>query len=145
MKIRAEEIASVIRKQIEGYRTALDVADVGTVLEVGDGIARIHGLSRAMSSEMLEFENGVFAQVMNLEEDSIGAVILGDYLQIREGMSVRSTGRLLSVPVGDAVIGRVVDPLGQPLDGLGPIQTSARRPLEVIAPGIADRQPVKQP
>ena len=145
MKIRAEEIASVIRKQIEGYRTALDVADVGTVLEVGDGIARIHGLSRAMSSEMLEFENGVFAQVMNLEEDSIGAVILGDYLQIREGMSVRSTGRLLSVPVGDAVIGRVVDPLGQPLDGLGPIQTDARRPLEVIAPGIADRQPVKQP
>ncbi len=145
MKIRAEEIASVIRRQIEGYRTALDVADVGSVLEVGDGIARIHGLSRALAGEMLEFENGVFGQVMNLEEDSIGAVILGDYLKIREGMSVRSTGRLLSVPVGDALIGRVVDPLGQPLDGLGPIQAEKRRPLEVIAPGIADRQPVKQP
>ncbi|MFN8178363.1 MAG: F0F1 ATP synthase subunit alpha [bacterium] len=145
MKIRAEEIASVIRQQIETYRTALDVADVGTVLEVGDGIARIHGLSRAMAGEMLEFENGVFAQVMNLEEDSIGAVVLGDYLQLCEGMSVRSTGRLLSVPVGQALIGRVVDPLGQPLDGLGPIQAEARRPLEVIAPGIADRQPVKQP
>jgi len=145
MKIRAEEIASVIRTQIEGYRTALDVADVGTVLEVGDGIARIHGLSRAMASEMLEFENGVFGQVMNLEEDSIGAVILGDYLKIREGMTVRSTGRLLSVPVGEALIGRVVNPLGQALDGLGAIETGTRRPLEVIAPGIADRQPVKQP
>ncbi len=145
MKIRAEEIASVIRAQIENYRTELDVADVGTVLEVGDGIARIHGLSRALAGEMLEFENGVFGQVMNLEEDSIGAVILGDYLKITEGMSVKSTGRLLSVPVGDALIGRVVNPLGQPLDGLGPIQTSDRRPLEVIAPGIADRQPVKVP
>ncbi len=145
MKIRAEEIASVIRKEIESYRSTLDVSDTGTVLEVGDGIARIHGLSNAAAGEMLEFENGIFAQVMNLEEDSIGAVILGDYLEIREGMSVKSTGRLLSVPVGDAVIGRVVDPLGQPLDGLGPIQSNERRPLEIIAPGIADRQPVKVP
>jgi F-type H+-transporting ATPase subunit alpha len=145
MKIRAEEIASVIRREIETYRTSLDVADVGTVLEVGDGIARIHGLENAMAGEMLEFENGTSAQVMNLEEDSIGAVILGDYLAIREGMKVRSTGKLLSVPVGDAVIGRVVDPLGQALDGLGPVQSDATRPLEVIAPGIADRQPVKQP
>jgi F-type H+-transporting ATPase subunit alpha len=145
MKLRAEEIASVIRREIETYRTALDVSDTGTVLEVGDGIARIHGLSNAMASEMLEFENGIFCQVMNLEEDSIGAVILGDYLQIREGMSVRGTGRLLSVPVGDAVVGRVVDPLGQPMDGLGPIKSDTRRPIEVIAPGIADRQPVKQP
>ena len=145
MKIRAEEIASVIRAQIENYRTELDVADVGTVLEVGDGIARIHGLSRALAGEMLEFENGVFGQVMNLEEDSIGAVILGDYLKIIEGMKVKSTGRLLSVPVGDALIGRVVNPLGIPIDGLGPIQTTERRPLEVIAAGIADRQPVKVP
>ena len=145
MKIRAEEIASVIRAQIENYRTELDVADVGTVLEVGDGIARIHGLSRALAGEMLEFENGVFGQVMNLEEDSIGAVILGDYLKITEGMPVKSTGRLLSVPVGDALIGRVVNPLGMPIDGLGPIQSSERRPLEVIAAGIADRQPVKVP
>ena len=145
MKIRAEEIASVIRREIETYRTSLDVADTGTVLEVGDGIARIHGLTNAMAGEMLEFENGISAQVMNLEEDSIGAVVLGDYLSIREGMKVRSTGKLLSVPVGDAVIGRVVDPLGNPLDGLGPVQSDAMRPLEVIAPGISDRQPVKQP
>jgi F-type H+-transporting ATPase subunit alpha len=145
MKLRAEEIASVIRREIETYRTALDVSDTGTVLEVGDGIARIHGLSSAMAGEMLEFENGIFCQVMNLEEDSIGGVILGDYLQIHEGMKVRSTGRLLSVPVGDAVIGRVLNPLGEPLDGLGPVKSEERRPLEVIAPGIADRQPVKQP
>jgi F-type H+-transporting ATPase subunit alpha len=145
MKIRAEEIASVIRKEIESYRSTLDVSDTGTVLEVGDGIARIHGLSNAAAGEMLEFENGIFAQVMNLEEDSIGAVILGDYLEIREGMSVKSTGQLLSVPVGDAVIGRVVNPLGQPIDGLGPIQSNERRPLEIIAAGIADRQPVKVP
>jgi F-type H+-transporting ATPase subunit alpha len=145
MKLRAEEITSVIRREIETYRTALDVSDTGTVLEVGDGIARIHGLSAAKAGEMLEFENGIFCQVMNLEEDSIGAVILGDYLKVHEGMTVRATGRLLSVPVGDAVIGRVVDPLGQPIDGLGPVKSDAARPLEVIAPGIADRQPVKVP
>ncbi len=145
MKIRAEEITSVIRREIETYRSTLDVSETGTVLEVGDGIARIHGLRNAMASEMLEFENGIFAQVMNLEEDSIGAVILGNYLEIKEGMRVKSTKRLLSVPVGDALIGRVVDPLGQPLDGLGPIKSSTTRPLELIASGIADRQPVKQP
>jgi len=145
MKLRAEEITSVIRREIETYRSTLDVSDTGTVLEVGDGIARIHGLSNAKAGEMLEFENGIFCQVMNLEEDSIGAVILGDYLKVHEGMQVRATGRLLSVPVGDAVIGRVVNPLGQPLDGMGPIKSDAARPLEVIAPGIADRQPVKVP
>jgi F-type H+-transporting ATPase subunit alpha len=145
MKLKAEEIASVIRREIETYRTALDVSDTGTVLEVGDGIARIHGLTNAMAGEMLEFENGIFCQVMNLDEDSIGAVILGDYLQIREGMSVRGTGRLLSVPVGNEIIGRVLDPLGQPIDGLGPVRSGDTRPVEVIAPGIADRQPVKQP
>jgi F-type H+-transporting ATPase subunit alpha len=145
MKLRAEEITSVIRREIETYRSTLDVSDTGTVLEVGDGIARIHGLSNAKAGEMLEFDNGIFCQVMNLEEDSIGAVILGDYLKVHEGMQVRATGRLLSVPVGDAVIGRVVNPLGQPLDGLGPVKSDASRPLEVIAPGIADRQPVKVP
>jgi F-type H+-transporting ATPase subunit alpha len=145
MRIRAEEIASVIRREIESYRSTLDVSDTGTVLEVGDGIARIHGLTNAKAGEMLEFENGIFAQVMNLEEASIGAVILGDYLNIKEGMSVKATGRLLSVPVGDAIVGRVMNPLGQPIDGLGPIQTDGTRPLEVIAPGIAERQPVKQP
>ena len=145
MKIKAEEIASVIRREIETYRTSLDVSDTGTVLEVGDGIARIHGLTNAKAGEMLEFENGIFCQVMNLEEDSIGAVILGDYLKIREGMQVKGTGKLLSVPVGEAVIGRVVDPLGQPLDGQGPIKSDQNRPVEIIAPGIADRQPVKVP
>ena len=145
MKIRAEEIASVIRAEIEGYRSTLDVADTGTVLEVGDGIARIHGLSNAMAGEMLEFENGVMAQVMNLEENSIGAVILGDYLKVREGMSVKATERLLSIPVGNNVLGRVVNPLGETLDGLGPFDVEANRPLEIIAPGIADRQPVTVP
>ncbi|MBZ0267713.1 F0F1 ATP synthase subunit alpha, partial [bacterium] len=145
MKIRAEEIASVIRKEIESYRSTLDVSETGTVLEVGDGIARIHGLSSAMAGEMLEFENGIFAQVMNLEEDSIGAVVLGDYLELREGMSVKATGRLLSVPVGEAVIGRVLNPLGQPIDGMGPVQSNEERLMDVIAPGIADRQPVKVP
>jgi F-type H+-transporting ATPase subunit alpha len=145
MKIKAEEITSVIRREIEMFRATLDVSETGTVLEVGDGIARIYGLTNAMAGEMLEFENGIFAQVMNLEENSIGAVILGNYLDIIEGMKVKSTKRLLSVPVGNALIGRVVDPLGQPLDGLGPIKSDQNRPLEIIAPGIADRQPVKQP
>src|SRR4026209_835982 len=108
MKIRAEEITSVIRREIETFRATLDVSETGTVLEVGDGIARIYGLSNAMAGEMREFENGIFAQVMNLEESSIGAVILGNYLEITEGMKVKSTKRLLSVPVGYALIGRVV-------------------------------------
>ena len=145
MRIRAEEIASVIRKQIEEYRSQLDISEVGTVLEVGDGIARIHGLSNAMAAEMLEFEGGVQGQVLNLEEDSIGAAIFGDYLQIREGQKVRSTGRILEVPVGQALVGRVVDPLGEPLDGKGPVKADRRRAVELIAPGIADRQPVNTP
>src|SRR5262245_30990 len=145
MKIKSEEIASVIRKQIEEYRSQLDVSEVGTVLEVGDGIARIHGLSNAMAAEMLEFEGGVQGQVLNLEEDSIGAAIFGDYLQIREGQKVRSTGRILEVPVGQALVGRVVDPLGEPIDGKGPVKADRRRAVEMIAPGIADRQPVNTP
>ena len=145
MKIRAEEIASVLRKEIEQYRSKLDVADVGTIVEIGDGIARVYGLSNAMAGEMLEFEGGIMGQVMNLEEDSIGAAVFGDYLKLEEGMQVRGTQRVLEVPVGEALIGRVVDPLGQPLDGLGPIQTDKTRPLEMIAPGIADRQGVVQP
>ncbi len=145
MKIRSEEIASVIRKQIEEYRSQLDVSEVGTVLEVGDGIARVHGLSNAMAAEMLEFEGGVQGQVLNLEEDSIGAAIFGDHLQIREGQKVRSTGRILEVPVGQALVGRVVDPLGEPIDGKGPVKAERRRAVEMIAPGIADRQPVNTP
>jgi F-type H+-transporting ATPase subunit alpha len=145
MKIKAEEISSVLRKQIQEYRSALEVADVGQVLEVGDGIARVYGLSNAMAGELLEFEGGIFGQVLNLEESSIGAAIFGDYLKIKEGMQVKGTGKVLEVPVGTALIGRVVNPLGQPLDGLGPIRADRYRAVELIAPGIADRQPVKQP
>ncbi len=145
MKIRSEEIVSVLKKQIEGYQAALKVEEVGTVLEVGDGIARIHGLSKAMAGEMLEFENGAYGLAFNLEEDSIGAVILGDYLTLNEGASVKRTGRVVGVPVGPELIGRVVNPLGQPLDGKGPIQAKQHRPVESPAPGIADRQPVKEP
>jgi F-type H+/Na+-transporting ATPase subunit alpha len=145
MKIRAEEIASVLRQQIEQYRGAIDVADVGRVLEVGDGIARIYGLSNAMAGELVEFEGGVFGQVLNLEETSLGAAVFGDYLQIKEGTTVRSTGRVLEVPVGPSLIGRVVNPLGQPVDGLGPVKADRFRGVELIAPGIADRQPVNTP
>ncbi len=145
MKFKASEIASVIKEEISQYQAELDVAEVGRVLEVGDGVAQVFGLSQAMAGEMLEFENGAVGVVFNLEEHSIGCVVLGDFLGIKEGDEVRTTKRLLSVPVGDALVGRVVDPLGRPLDGRGPIQSPNRRPLEVIAPGIAERQPVKEP
>ena len=145
MNFKADEIATVIKEEISQYRAELEVADVGRVLEVGDGVARIFGLSNAMAGEMLEFSSGAIGLVFNLEEHSIGTVVLGDYLDIKEGDEVRTTGRLLSVPTGDAMVGRVVDPLGRPLDGRGPIDSSHRRPLEVIAPGIAGRQPVKVP
>lgn len=145
MKIKTEEIKSIIKKEIEGYKSELDVSEVGTVLQVGDGIARIHGLTSAMSGEMLEFENGVQGMVLNLEEDSIGCAILGDYLEIQEGDSVKRLNRVLAVPVGEELLGRVVSPLGEPLDGKGPINFSKFRPLEFVAPGIADRQPVHEP
>jgi len=145
MKFKADEIASVIQKEIEDFRGAVETSEVGRVLEVGDGIARVYGLSNAMAGEMVEFPNGVRGQVFNLEENSVGVIILGDYLKIAEGDEVRSTGALLSVPVGPAVIGRVVDPLGNPLDGKGPILATETRPVEYMAPGIAARQPVKQP
>jgi len=145
MKFRVDEISSVITEEIRQYRSDVDLAEVGQVLEVGDGIARIYGLDNALASELLEFETGALGQVFNLEETSVGAVILGDYLEIKEGDEVRRTGELASIPVGDAMIGRVVDPLGRPLDGLGPIETPHRRPLEFKAPGIAARQPVTEP
>jgi len=145
MKFKVEEITSVIKQEIAQFRSELDVAEVGRVLEVGDGIARIYGLNNAMASELLEFENGVLGQVFNLEEGSIGAVVYGDYLGIKEGDEVRCTGRLLSVPVGAEMLGRVVNPLGQPIDGKGDINSDKRRMLEMIAPGIADRQPVNVP
>ncbi len=145
MRFNPEEITAVIRKELEEFDSKVDVSEVGTILEVGDGIARIYGLEKAAANEMLEFENGVRAQVFNLEEGSIGAVVLGDDKDLHEGMSVKRTGQLLEVPVGEALMGRVVDPLGNPLDGKGPINATQTRPLEMIAPGIADRQPVKEP
>ncbi len=145
MKFKADEIASVLQKEIEQYQAQIDVREVGRVLEVGDGIARVYGLSSVMSGEMVEFPNGTTGLAFNLEENSVGVIILGDYLSIKEGDEVRSTGRLLSVPVGEEVIGRVLDPLGNPLDGKGPIVSSHRRPVESPAPGIAERQPVREP
>src|SRR5512147_2422797 len=143
MKFKADEIASVIQAEIEQFQSQIDVREVGRVLEVGDGIARVYGLSGVMAGEMVEFPNGTTGLAFNLEETSVGVIILGDFLQIAEGDEVRSTGRLLSVPVGEAVIGRVVDPLGNPLDGKGPVITTQRRDVETMAPGVAERQPVK--
>ncbi len=145
MKFNSDEIASVIQKEIENYSSHIDVRDVGRVLEVGDGIAQVYGLADVMAGEMVEFESGVTGQAFNLEENSVGVIILGDYLHINEGEEVRSTGKLLSVPVGDELLGRVVDPLGNPLDGKGPIVTNERREVEVIATGVSQRQPVCEP
>src|SRR5918995_4771926 len=145
MKFNADEIASVIQAEIEKYESAIDVREVGTVLEVGDGIARVYGLSNVMAGEMVEFPSGVRGLAFNLEENSVGVIILGDYLKIQEGDEVKALGRLLSVPVGDAVLGRVLDPLGNPLDGKGPVSTTEMRPVEFLAPGVAGRQPVREP
>jgi len=149
VKIKTEEIASVIRQEIEQFSSELEISEVGRVLEVGDGIARIYGLSKVMAGELLEFQTdqgAVMGQAMNLELDTVGAVIYGNYLAVREGATVKSTGRLLEVPVGDALLGRVVDPLGQPLDGGPAIDTRGQtRKLDIVAPGIAARQPVKEP
>jgi len=145
MKFNTDEIASVLREEINRYQSGIDVREVGRVLEVGDGIARVWGLSGVMAGEMVEFPGGITGLAFNLEENSVGVIILGDYLKVTEGDEVKSTGKLLSVPVGDAVIGRVLDPLGNPLDGKGPVVTDTRRPVETLAPGIAERQPVREP
>jgi F-type H+-transporting ATPase subunit alpha len=145
-RINASEIASVLTAEIGQYTQGIDLRETGRVLEVGDGIARVYGLSGAMAGELVEFSRtGVRGQAFNLEENSVGVIILGEYLDIAEGDEVRSTGELLDVPCGEAVIGRVVDPLGNPLDGKGPINATVRRPVEIIAPGVAERQPVDQP
>ncbi len=148
MKIKTDEIASVIKQEIEQYAAQLEVSEVGRVVEVGDGIARIYGLANAMAGELLEFltsDGSVMGQVFNLEADTVGAVIYGDYLSVKEGDTVKSTGRLLEVPVGEAMLGRVVDPLGRPLDDGPAIQTDEFRKVDIIAPGIAERQPVTEP
>lgn len=144
MQIRPEEISSVIRKQIENYQADLDISEMGTVVYIGDGIARIHGLQKAMSGELLEFPNSIFGMVLNLEEDSVGAVILGDFTGIKEGDTVKRTGRITQVPVGAGLIGRVVNALGQPVDGKGPIQAEAYRNIESPAPGVIRRRSVHQ-
>ena len=144
MNLRPEEISSIIRQQIDKYQAQIEMTDVGTVIQVGDGIARVYGLAECMSMELLEFPGGVYGMALNLEEDNIGCVILGPYKHIKEGDTVKRTGRIVSVPVGDAMIGRVVNPLGQPLDGKGPIKSDKYRPVEVIAPGVIYRKPVHQ-
>ena len=145
MHIKAEEISKIIRDQIGNYAVDVDVAEVGTVVSVGDGIARIHGVERAMAGEMLEFPNGLFGIALNLEEESVGAVLLGRSTAIKEGDVVKRTGRIISVPVGDEMLGRVVNSLGQPIDGKGPIATKKQMPIERLAPGVVDRMPVKEP
>jgi F-type H+/Na+-transporting ATPase subunit alpha len=145
MQIRAEEITKIIRDQLGGFAPGVDVSESGTVLSVGDGIARIHGLERCMAGELLELPHGVMAIALNLEEDSVGAVLLGETAEIREGDEVKRTERIMSVPVGEALVGRVVNALGQPIDGKGPIATQAFAPTEVIAPGVVERQPVREP
>ncbi len=145
MKMKPEEITAIIKQQIQDYDVDLNVDDVGTVLDVGDGIAHIYGLERAMAGELLELPHGVYGLVLNLELDNVGAVLLGDDFLIKEGDEVRRTGKIMDVPVGDALIGRVVNPLGQPIDGKGAIQSTERRPVEHPAPGIADRQSVNEP
>src|SRR5690349_19934157 len=145
MDIRAEEISKIIRDQIGSFAVDVNVAEVGTVISIGDGIARVHGVQRAMAGEMLEFPKGVYGIALNLEEESVGTVLLGDYTGIKEGDTVKRTNRIISVPVGDEMLGRVVNALGQPIDGKGPIASKQFLPIERIAPGVVDRQGVKEP
>ncbi|HTW90131.1 MAG TPA: F0F1 ATP synthase subunit alpha [bacterium] len=143
--MRSEDIVRLIKEQIEGYRSELKVEEVGYVLQIGDGIALVYGLDRALVGELLEFPNGIYGIVLNLDRESVGTAVLGDYSAIKEGDEVRRTGRVFEVPVGDGLLGRVVTPLGLPLDDKGPIAADKHRPIEVIAPGVVDRQPVTEP
>ncbi len=145
MHIKAEEISKIIRDQIGNYAVDVDVAEVGTIVSIGDGIARVHGVERTMAGEMLEFPHGVFGIALNLEEESVGAVLLGEYTEIKEGDTVKRTNRIISVPVGEEMVGRVVNALGQPIDGKGPIVSKQFREIERLAPGVVDRSPVKEP
>src|SRR5690625_598643 len=145
MSIKAEEISALIKQQIENFDSEIEVSDVGTVIEIGDGIARAHGLDDIMAGELVEFENGVMGMAQNLEESNVGIVILGPYLDIKEGQEVRRTGRIMQVPVGEELLGRVVNALGQPIDGRGPVATTKSRPIEAGAPGVMDRKSVDEP
>jgi F-type H+-transporting ATPase subunit alpha len=144
-RIAADEITNILRQEIENYERAIDVQEVGSVIAVGDGIARVHGLDKVMAGELIEFPHGVSGIAMNLDEDQVGSVLLGDYTQIKEGDEVRRTRRIMSVPVGEALIGRVVNALGEPIDGKGPVHTTEYNPIERLAPGVVDRQGVKEP
>ncbi len=144
-QLGADEIARILREEIKNYDSAVNVAEVGSVISVGDGIARVHGLEKAMAGELLEFPHGVAGLALNLDEDQVGAVLLGDYEEIKEGDLVKRTGRIMSVPVGEAMVGRVVNALGEPIDGKGPIETDEYNPVERLAPGVVERQPVKEP
>jgi F-type H+/Na+-transporting ATPase subunit alpha len=145
MEIRSEEITKILREQLGGFSAGVDVSEVGTVLSVGDGIARIHGLERCMAGELLELPHGVSGIALNLEEDAVGAVLMGEVSEIKEGDEVKRTRRIMSVPTGEAMVGRVINALGQPIDGKGPIATKVYNAIEVIAPGVVDRQPVREP
>jgi F-type H+/Na+-transporting ATPase subunit alpha len=145
MDIKAEEISKIIRDQIGSYAVDVDVAEVGTIVSIGDGIARVHGVERTMAGEMLEFPHGVYGIALNLEEESVGAVLLGDFTEIKEGDIVKRTNRIISVPVGEELVGRVVNALGQPIDGKGPIVSKQSSEIERLAPGVVDRSPVKEP
>ncbi|MCY3775496.1 MAG: F0F1 ATP synthase subunit alpha [Candidatus Aminicenantes bacterium] len=145
MAIKADEISQIIRSQIQDYRTGLVVSEVGTVISAGDGIARVHGLDKVMALELVEFPNDVYGLAFNLEEDNVGAVLFGEFHQVKEGDLVKRTGRIMQVPAGEAMLGRVVDALGRPEDGKGPIPTDANMPVERLAPGVVDRQPVAEP
>src|SRR5579864_7204443 len=143
--IRADEISRVLREEIENYEGTVNVAETGSVISVGDGIARVYGLEKVMAGELIEFKGGISGIALNLEEDQVGAVLLGEYSDIKEGDEVRRTGRIMSIPVGEALIGRVVDALGKPIDGKGPIASNQFNAIERIAPGVVDREGVKQP
>src|SRR5574341_1197277 len=144
-QIKADEITKILREQIENFESRIAVDEVGSIISLGDGIARVHGLDKVMAGELLAFPHGVAGIAMNLEEDQVGSVLLGDYTELKEGDEVRRTGRIMSVPVGEAMVGRVVNALGQPIDGKGPIHTTDFNPVERLAPGVVERLPVKEP
>ena len=145
MQIRAEEISKIIKDQIKGYEKEIDVAETGTILSVGDGIARVYGLRNVMASELIEFPRGVMGMALNLEEDNVGCVLFGETVGIKEGDQVRRTKRIVEIPVGEGILGRVVNAIGEPIDGKGPIETTETRVVDIKAPGIVKRQPVKEP
>ncbi|HEX5134937.1 MAG TPA: F0F1 ATP synthase subunit alpha, partial [Thermoanaerobaculia bacterium] len=145
MEIKADEITEILKRQLAGYEKSIDVAEVGTVLSVGDGIARVYGLDKAMAGELVDFGHDLYGLALNLEEDNVGVVLLGETREVTEGQEVRRTGRIIQVPVGPALIGRVVDALGRAIDGKGPIRTTENNPIERVAPGVIDRQPVREP